>query len=272
MIAPSDASNRAVNERREPADATTRCFFLAEPPHAGRARLLEEDEQHAARVLRLSTGDALTGLDGRGGRWPLLVTAVRKATLELEVTAEPTLEPEPGAEGAPLPWIELAIAFPKGGRADDMLDHVVQLGVAAITPLIAERSQGFDAERVEHRHERWMRIARAACKQARRAWLPTIGEARSVRALLAAHPAQANVLLHPKAASKLELVLRQVPWTVRERPLRLLVGPEGGWTDEEALELARCGALPAALAPHVLRIETAAEAALAVTVSALWRR
>jgi 16S rRNA (uracil1498-N3)-methyltransferase len=244
-----------------------RWFLLAVAPDEGRPRLEREDERHAARVLRLAPGDEIVGADLRGGLWPLRIVQVGRDEVTLESVGPVQRVPRPGEPGAPLPSLEIAVCAPKGARAEEMLDRLVQLGVDRITWLVSERSQGFDRERVEGRLERWSRIAREACKQARRPWMPDLRGPDDAAELLKREKAALDIVLSPRARLGLSTVLRG-----SRGPIRLLVGPEGGWTERESSELRTLGALEASLAPHVLRVETAAEAAAAVAVDTLWRQ
>ncbi|TAJ07500.1 MAG: RsmE family RNA methyltransferase, partial [Planctomycetota bacterium] len=185
------------------------------------------------------------------------------------------IEPAPGEPGAALPWIEVAVAWPRPNRADDMLDRLAQLGVAAIRPLACAHAgpQGLPDD--EHKRERALRVLREACKQSRRTWLPVLHGSSAIDAFASGVKSSAVACLDPDAGSRL------ADWVVKEsaassatraRPLVLCVGPEGGFDERERAELAAAGAAPVALAPHILRIETAAEAALAVAVGLLHRR
>jgi 16S rRNA (uracil1498-N3)-methyltransferase len=249
-----------------------RRFFLEVTPDQGAPRLLGDDEQHARRVLRMSAGDRLVGLDGRGSAWPLRVERVSRAELTLAPDGPPVLEVEPGAPQSDLPWIEIAASLPRGARAEEMLDRLVQLGVSAVQPLIAARTQGFARELSGARLERLQRVARESCKQSRRTWLPLLHEALTIEELVASRPAAATCLLAPEGPTRLLDWAASAPNGTRVLPLRLLVGPEGGFTAQEERFLADSGAERAHLGPHVLRIETAAEAAVAGAVQTLFRR
>src|SRR5262245_35621614 len=146
-------------------------FFLADDASPGEPRLCPEDERHAARVLRLGIGDALVALDGRGARHPLRVRALRKGSLELEAAGSPEQDPAPGEAGSDLPWFEVAVAWPRRNRVEGMVGRLVQLGAAAIRPLAA-RQRG--PEEVAGAEPRLERVAREACKQSRRSWLPVL--------------------------------------------------------------------------------------------------
>lgn len=239
-------------------------FFLAE----GRADELEEEEaQHARKVLRLAVGDLLIGLDGAGLRRPLRVRALTKHGLLLEPAGEPEFEPAPGAEGSPLPWFELAIAWPRRNRVEDMVNRLVQLGVAAIRPLRAEQRGPEDVP--DEPPERVRRVAREAVKQSGRAWLPRFLAPGTVLELAASPAARDFAVLDPRAGLPLDLWLRSINPSPADRgtearPIGLLIGPEGGLSGAERRALIEASASLCWLAPFVLRIETAAEAAMAL--------
>ena len=247
-------------------------LFLAPAEPGSPPRLLPEELRHARDVLRLGAGDALVGLDGRGARRPLRVRAATRAELELEPTGEAEFEPAPGEPGGP-PRVELAVAWPRGGRGEAMLDRLVQLGAAAVTPLVCRWSGPQEGDPGAGRRARLERVARAACKQSRRAWLPELREARRPAGLAGGADGPRLVVLDPAAERPLGEVLagEEGAWN-RTRPVLLAIGPEGGFDGEEQAALAERGARPARLGLHVLRIETAAEAALAVALDAAARQ
>ena len=239
----------------EPASILRR-FFL-DDPHAAEPRLRHEEQRHASGVLRLREGDRVMGLDGVGGLHPLTVRRVTRGELAVSRDGEVVREPGPGCPGAPLPRIEVVAPLPKGSRAEEMLDCLTQLGIAAFRPLQCARNQGFARESAEIRAESLLRACREACKQSRRSWMPEIrGTVRpaELRSLLA----QArSVLLAPHAHQ----TLHQWGSATAEAAIVVIAGPEGGFDEQELQDLDF--ATPVALGPHVLRIETAVEAAAA---------
>jgi 16S rRNA (uracil1498-N3)-methyltransferase len=259
--------NRAV-PRSRPDPAPLRRFLLAGDPEQGPPALQEAEVQHALRVLRLGTGDRLLGLDGRGASWPLTVTAIGRGRLELALCGPAEREPEPGTAGAPLEWVELALPLPRGARAESMLDRLAQLGLARLRPLVSERTGPHARELSPGRRARLERTVGEAMKQSGRLW-PTRIEAPVPLAEVLAFAAGARAVVLdgadgvPSLAAVLSAGRGAEPWT-RAAPLILLVGPEGGFSDDERRALELAGALPARLASATLRSETAAEAALAV--------
>jgi 16S rRNA (uracil1498-N3)-methyltransferase len=218
-------------------------------------------------VLRLREGDRLTGLDGKGGSWPARVVRVERDRVEIEVDGEGRVDPRPGAPEARLPWIEIAVAWPKPGRVEEMLDRLTQLGAAAISRLSSERAGPHATALGDSRRERSEHVLREACKQSGRTWLPVLCDAPGE------NPAEI-VLLDPDSSVGISawlagIQLRASAWRwTEERPLRVLVGPEGGFTQTERDRWLSLGAVPLRVGPHTLRLETAAEAAMAVLAAA----
>lgn len=226
-------------------------FFLESLPETGvTATLAGEEAHHAIAARRLKAGDTLWLFDGRGtlARATLIEIAARRRELALRVEERRT---EPPAK----PSIRLACAPPKGDRAAVLLDMATQLGMARFTPLACEHSvvqPGANAA------TRWRRVCLEACKQSRRLHLPTIEEsavpaevARRARAagdsVWLAHPS-------PQAAT----------FEARGEALTILIGPESGFTEAEVRACVEAGAKVFTLGAAILRIETAAVAALAV--------
>lgn len=189
------------------------------------------DRHHLARVLRLRAGDELTVADG-GGRW----RACRFGP-ELEPDGEIEVEPRPE------PAITVAFAPVKGERPEWVVQKLTELGVDRIVPFSATRSVvRWDGERGDRQAERLRRVAREAAMQCHRARLPEVAALASF----------AEVAALPGAA----LADRGGAPPSLDRPT-VLVGPEGGWTDEERAT----GPGAVGLGHLVLRAETAAVAA-----------
>lgn len=244
-----------------------RAFFLAEDASVDAPCLRAEDAEHAVHVLRLARGDELVGLDGRGARVPLRIKGIGRDGLELEVIGPVERAPEPGQEGSVLPWFELAVSWPRRNRVEAMIGRLVQLGAAAIRPL--EARQRGPEEPLRAASERLQRIAREACKQSGRWWLPVLEECFTPEALAEARSSCPLAVLDPDAVLSLDTWLRSLRPSplgtgTRSRPIVLVIGPEGGLTAAELEALENRGAGRVWVGPHVLRVETAAEAAMAV--------
>ena len=248
-----------------PADALPRRLFLAATPVAGRASIAEHELHHARDVLRLAPGDRLVGLDGRGGRWPVVVQSVQRGAIAVAVEGEVARDPEPGSADSGEPWIEVAASLPRPGRAEAMVERLTQLGVSLVRPVAFERTPPHARSLAGGRLRRLERVAREACKQAVRSWVPRIEAARPVAELWKED--LPTVVLDQAASVPLAawLAARGGPAPGR---VRIVVGPEGGLTSAEAEAARAAGAEAVWLARRVLRVETAAELAVGLTAHA----
>lgn len=221
--------------------------FLA-PDLSGDTVLLDGPEgRHAALVRRLRVGEVVDLVDGVGGRVTGPVSATTKETVTVAVAQRST---EPPAT----PRITLVQALAKGDRGELAVELATEVGVDAVLPWNASRCVvRWDAQRGPKALERWRSTAREAAKQSRRAWFPTVGEVVST-AQVAALPGQLLVL-HESAVEPLSSV------ALTGEDLVLVVGPEGGISDEELTAL---GGTAVRLGPSVLRTSTAGAAAAAV--------
>jgi 16S rRNA (uracil1498-N3)-methyltransferase len=241
-------------------------FFV--PPDfatlAGGARLAlpEAAAHHAAKVLRMGVGDAVTVFDGLGGEYAAVIMASARA-VEVKLSAREAIERE-----APFA-AELIQGISAGDKMDFTVQKAVELGATAIHPVIAERSVvKLAGERAEKRVQHWQQVAIAACEQCGRNRVPVVAAIEPLARSLAASMADSDsglvrLLLSPRAG----LPLREMP-----KPLgrvQLLIGPEGGFSESEELAARAAGFVAVSLGRRVLRTETAALGALAA-MSALW--
>ncbi|GMU72158.1 MAG: ribosomal RNA small subunit methyltransferase E [Burkholderiales bacterium] len=204
---------------------------------------------HALRVLRLRAGDAVTLFDGTGGEWRAAIASALRREASVRVAEHRAIERE-----SPLA-IRLALAVLATDAMDYAVRKAVELGAAAIEPVVAARSQGASRS---NRGEHWRRIVLAACEQCGRNRIPPIEAPRPLDDWLAARGrATPGVVLVPEANVLLATI---APAGV----LDLLVGPEGGFDAREVDAALRSGLRAAALGPRVLKAETACVAALSV--------
>jgi 16S rRNA (uracil1498-N3)-methyltransferase len=162
--------------------------------------------------------------------------------------------------------VTLAQALLKGDRGELAVELATEAGVDAVLPWRAARcvARWEDGPRGAKALARWRSTAQAAAKQSRRVWLPTVGEPVSTRELLTrctalGATAGLALILHESADTPLARTLAAAP-DVAE--LLLVVGPEGGVSDEELDALTAAGAHPVRLGPEVLRASTAAAVAM----------
>jgi len=220
--------------------------------------LPENAARHAARVLRLVAGDAITLFDGRGGEYGAHIVSVRKDEVAAEVGERRPVERE-----SPL-HILLTQALQSGDKMDLTVQKAVELGVAAIQPVGSRRSVvRLDGERALRRVEHWRGVAASACEQCGRNRVPDVAPLEPLERWLA-KPATAplRLMLAPQAA----LTLPDLP---PARSLELLIGAEGGLDPQEVAMAEAAGFVGVRLGPRVLRTETAGLAAVAA-IQTLW--
>jgi 16S rRNA (uracil1498-N3)-methyltransferase len=237
--------------------------FFIDPPLAASDHLaLPERAARHVQVLRLQPGDAVTLFDGTGGQWSARIAAIERRRVQVLVIEHGAQECE-----APLA-VTLALAMPANDRMDSLVEKATELGVAAIAPLLAERSVlRLAEERAARRQTHWQAIAAAACEQCGRNRVPLIQPVQPLGAWLAALPA-----LEAGTARWLLGWRNAVAWREASahaaRAITLLSGPEGGFTDTEE-DMARLrGFVSVSLGARVLRADTAPLAALAALVLA----
>jgi 16S rRNA (uracil1498-N3)-methyltransferase len=223
-------------------------FFLATSPVASKAELVGDEARHLARVLRAQVGDSIIVFDGRGDAWPARVTAIGRDRVGLDV-GPPLAPPAP-----PLP-LTLAVALPKGDRQKWLVEKLTELGCGRLVPLVTTRGV---AEATPAAIERLGRAAIEACKQCGRNTLLEIAPPATLAAVLAARDPGALALVADPAGEPFGPLLADHAGTVLA-----LVGPEGGFTPEELAAAEAAGCRRASLAPHILRVETAAIAVAA---------
>ena len=225
-------------------------LFIEDLPRVDETAVLPAEEgRHGGRAHRLRPGDTLTLTDGRGqtAQAELLQADRREALVRILAVSEPADPPHP---------IQLVAAVPKGERMGTLLAMATQLGMSDFTPLECERSVVHPSEEPP---ERWERILRENIKQSHQAWLPNLSSPATPQTWRPETDDTQVWILDPQAQQSLGEVALEA-----ERPQALLIGPEGGFTSAEQNAAERVGARAVALGNNILRIETAAIAALSV--------
>ena len=209
------------------------------------ATLAGDEARHATRVLRLRPGDAVELFDGCGMVATGTLDHVGRDEVSVRLGARRS---EPRAA-----WqLTVASAVPKGGRLQDMVSQLVQVGVDRWVPLATQRASVHPREA---KLDRLGRVVVEACRQSRRSWLMEIAAMHTLAEVLA-ESAELRVIAMPGD--------HQVPVPSADlRSAIVLIGPEGGWTDAEVDQVREAGWRPWSLGPHIMRIETAAVVAAA---------
>lgn len=231
------------------------------PLAAGDPFPLPPDASRHVQVLRMQPGDALLLFDGRGGQWQAEVVEMGRKTVQARLLAHEAVERELRTP------VTLALGMPANERMDGLVEKATELGVAAIVPLLCERSVlRLAGERAERRQAHWQAVAVAACEQSGRNRVPLVHPPQPLRDWLAAAPADATRLVLSLADGTQPLRSRLAA-AVPGRPLCLLSGPEGGLSPAEDAAARAAGHLPTTLGARVLRADTAPLAALAVVAA-----
>ncbi|TQS30108.1 16S rRNA (uracil(1498)-N(3))-methyltransferase [Microbispora sp. KK1-11] len=214
--------------------------------------------RHAAAVRRLRPGERIDLTDGAGRVAECTVTAAGKDSLTAEVLRRFEVPP-------PRPRLVVVQGLPKGDRGELAVEMMTEAGVDVIVPWAASRCvTQWKGDRAAKALARWRGTAREAAKQARRFHLPEVTELATTAAVGSLVSAAAlAVVLHEEAAEPLS----RLPLPEEPGDIVMIVGPEGGVTDEEIATLRAAGATPALLGPTVLRTSTAGVAAAAVLLS-----
>lgn len=217
--------------------------------------------RHAATVKRLTVGERVVLSDGAGLRCDAEIIAVSANALDARVLSTVT-------EPRPRPWLTVVQALAKGDRDERAVETMTEVGVDAIVPWQAGRSiVRWDSARAAKGVERWRTTAREAAKQSRRSWLPQVSDVEKTADVVARMRASSGrcVVLHEDATRPLTELRTDVDELV------LVVGPEGGVSDDELAAFEAAGATACRLGPTVLRTSTAGTVAAAVLLASSGR-
>lgn len=229
-------------------------YFIADDPASG--RLDGAEGRHAVTVKRITAGEHIALIDGRGTVAEVEVLNTGKDRLSGTVVELKEIS-------RPRPEVIVVQAVPKSERAELAVDLATQGGADAILPWISHRTIArWQGPKVAKNVEKWQSTAREAAKQSRRAWIPEVHDPVTTNQLAEMIQGETALVLHEDAEKKIGEVDLDVD------KLFLIVGPEGGIGEDE-LEL--LGAVKVKLGPEVLRTASAAFAGLsAIGVLSRW--
>lgn len=228
--------------------------FFVEQVRNGTAEIGGEDAKHLTRVLRVEAGQRYEISDNREVYLAEIETA-RKEHVIFRVIDKVAPQPLPVR-------LILAPALIKFDHFEWMIEKATELGVEAILPFAAVRSERGLDRAAGKRVERWRRIAMEASQQCRRDRLPEIEDPAESDAIVARAFDHRFILDELPGTPP---ILTALPGNLQaSQTIALVLGPEGGWTGEERASFAFAGWQPVSLGPQILRAETAAIAALAI--------
>jgi 16S rRNA (uracil1498-N3)-methyltransferase len=231
--------------------------FYAPPSQIDQSTItLDPDESHhLSRVLRLSDGARVFVFDGAGNEWECAVSRVSRGAVELNPIRrlDDTVE-------SPLN-LTLAQALIKGDKFDWIVQKATELGATRIVPLITAHS-ATAGDRAGNRLERWRRIAHESIKQCGRRKLIEITDPANFEDFCQTEAGKNNLIFSERSGLRLREVVSKLG-SVSE--LILSVAPEGGWSDSEIELSGKSGFIPVHLGSRILRTETAAIVAIALS-------
>jgi 16S rRNA (uracil1498-N3)-methyltransferase len=241
----------------------TRRRWIAEHWDEATATIVGAQAEHMARVLRTQPGMETDVVAG-GHVFHAVVAAASPEEVRFNLVAE--LEADPAMP------VTLVLAIYKFDHMEWAIEKATELGVAAVAPVIARRTEKRLAQAAEKRAERWRRIVHEASQQARRSDVPLIYEPGPLAARVRATAVGPRIVLaEQERTTTLRNALEEAMAAAAEEmpTLEIAIGPEGGWAPSEEALFDANGWRAASLGPRILRAETAAIAALAVVASYL---
>jgi 16S rRNA (uracil1498-N3)-methyltransferase len=216
---------------------------------------LPDKVAHHCQVLRLKIGDPIVLFNGTGGSFIASLTSMDKKSAMAEVK---TFDPREAELNYAL---TLAQALPEASKMDSIIEKAVELGVTGIQPLAAQRCvTKLSGERAEKRRTHWQAIIEAASEQCGRNRLAHLSNVQSFSNWINQQDLHRRLILTPGAEQSLPDWARHHP----AQAVTIMIGPEGGFTDDELQLACNQGAIPLSMGERILRTETAGICAVAI--------
>lgn len=227
-------------------------FYDPQPFSINTTYTLGEDATQHIRVLRLKVGLSITLFNGQGGEYHATLSDVQKRSCSVHIDSFHKTTNE-----SPLN-LHLGQVISRGDRMEFVIQKAVELGVNEITPLISERcGVKINVDRMAKKQQQWQKIAIAACEQSGRNIVPVIHETKQLTDWCAKNTDAVKLTLHPRAKHSINTLPDKLD------NIALLIGPEGGFSDQEVELTETLNFTETLLGPRVLRTETAALTAIA---------
>jgi len=233
-----------------------RRFYLESTPENNTAHIRGDEARHIEKVLRLGPGDSLELFDADGSVYRAEIESLHRGEVIARICERKAESPDPGIQ------VTLCQAVVKPQRMDLIVEKCTELGVTEIQPFFAHRSvPRWDEDKAAQRVQHWRRIALAAVKQSGARRPPAIEPVLSFKEVLAkSYSDSMRVMLWE---CERDISLRSLLANCSRR-IVLIVGPEGGFTNEEANLASSQGFQFAGLGDRILRVETAAIVGVAI--------
>lgn len=234
-----------------------RVFIDSELEHKTELTLNENQSHYLLKVLRLKRNFQLVVFNGNGHDYMAQIKSTDKKSAVI------LLQEKMPAEQPPAIYIHLALGISKGDRFDTAIQKATELGVSEITPLITEHNAvKLSTERLQKKNEHWQSIIRSACEQSQRGYLPILNNTASLENWSVQDDFGQQLILQPGSDKNFK-ELQPAP------RILLLIGPEGGLSEQEVSQALHNGFTGVRFGRHILRTETAAIAAV-TAIQTLW--
>ena len=227
-------------------------IYQNSPLNVGASVSLDDDAaNHVGRVLRMVPDQEICLFNGQGGQYQAVITESGKKHVTVQITDFSALSVE-----SPLS-IHLGQVISRGDKMEFTIQKSVELGVNVITPLWSSRcGVKLQGDRLDKKLEQWQKIAISACEQCGRNSVPLIRPVMSLENWLAEPTDVLKLTLHPRAQYSVGTLPEPT------HGVRLVIGPEGGLSDDEIALTEQYNFQEMLLGPRVLRTETAALTAI----------
>lgn len=222
-------------------------YLIQQPLYINQTLALPEElHRHAIQVLRGKTGDPLILFNGQGGEYEAKLTVVDKRRSSVTITDFVDVDRE-----SPLD-IRLVLALIKSDKFDFALQKAVEMGVSSIQPIVAARSVlNLKASRLNKKMHHWQGVINNACEQSCRTRVPEVLTLMNFKDYLVQSTERLNLSMLPEAS----IYLTELPKPAQ--PISLIVGPEGGFHDDEVALMKRQQVQSVKFGPRIMRAETA---------------
>ncbi|MER2491907.1 16S rRNA (uracil(1498)-N(3))-methyltransferase [Catenovulum sediminis] len=231
----------------------TRIFQPEELIVNSELELSSDAANHVGRVLRLQNGHPIVLFNGNGFDYECEIIQVERKSVRVKIKEKNSVNNESQLK------IHLAQVISRGDKMDFTLQKAVELGVHEISPLISERcGVKLNAERMQKKTEQWQKIVQSACEQCGRAFVPKVNPVIQLEELLNTSFSGVRLNLHPQAKFGIGGLDKKT------QQVQLLIGPEGGLSDEEIEKARQANFTDILMGPRVLRTETAGLAAISM--------
>ncbi|WP_158967523.1 16S rRNA (uracil(1498)-N(3))-methyltransferase [Paraglaciecola sp. L3A3] len=228
-----------------------RIYYPHELAVDSQVTLTDDASNHLINVLRAKVDQDIVLFNGDGNEYSAHLSDISKRKTTASVDSKISISIE-----SPLS-IHLGQGVSRGDRMEWVIQKSVELGVSEITPLITERcGVKLNPQRWLKKHEQWQKLIISACEQCGRNVLPILHQPTLLTDWIHQSTSQIRLTLHPRA----EQAFRHL--AIPPKGARLLIGPEGGFTDQEIYQTEQNGFYCVQLGPRVLRTETAAITAI----------